>query len=259
MHMGGDKRRRSASQLKMFRKCGEQYRLIKFERIPQQESAASIQGSAVHYAAEQWERSGRTIDIAEVYDAEFERLLKKVSEKSPITEWRVWGRGTDVQKDIDSRRQAGREQAKTLAEMFKAKQIAELPDGSPAVEVHFELDLGPCIVVGSIDRIDDHDGLLAVEDIKTGIREASPIQLGIYALAARDILGMDVWQGDFYYAKDASYSDPYDLSRFTRRYIEDQFSIMEKMIDERLLAPSPGGECFTCPVKSHCKEIGWKK
>ena len=264
MSMGGElklnpKRRRSASQLKMFRTCEERYRLIKFERVPQQESAASVQGSAVHHAAEQWELSGRTINIGDTFDVEFDRLLATTAERSPTSEWRVWGKGSDVQKDIETRRTLGRGQAETLAITFQTKKIAELPDGTPAVEVRFELDLGPCIVVGSIDRIDDHDGTMVVEDIKTGVREASPIQVGIYALAAREILGYDVWQGDFYYAKDGTYSPSYDLSRFTRAYLEDQFSIMEKKIEQRLLTPSPGGECFTCPVRTNCKEIGWKK
>jgi CRISPR/Cas system-associated exonuclease Cas4 (RecB family) len=258
MSMGG-KRRRSASQLRLFRECPEKFRLTKLERIPQQESAAAIQGSAVHYAAERWEVAGRPTDfIGRVASAEFDRLVRTTAAKAPIESWRVWGKAT-VEEDIASRRAAAVEQAELVAAAHRDIFPIELPDGSPAVEISFRVDIGPCEIVGSIDRINEHpEAGPIVEDLKTGTREHTPVQLGIYAMAARAALGEDTWQGTFFYAKDGKFSKPYDLSRFTREYLAEQFSIMEDAINKKLLFPSPGAGCFTCPVKKYCRELGWK-
>lgn len=258
-----EKRRRSASQLKQFRTCGEYFRLARLERVPQRESAASIQGSAFHETACEWELSGRQINPAGDFTLRYGRMISDLDAKVPRKEWRVWGRGRDVDADIETRLTNGREQITNYCLKMRDNYTfpADLPDGSPAVEVHFEMDIGPCIVVGAIDVIVDEMSTYnryKVRDLKTGSRESSPIQLAIYAMAARHTLGMDIWHGDFYYAKDDSFSETYDLSRFTDRYIIREFEIMEEAIERRLLHPSPGSDCFTCPVKGYCKEIGSK-
>jgi putative RecB family exonuclease len=255
------KRRRSASQLKQFRTCGEYFRLARIIRVPQQESAASAQGSAFHAAAERWERSGRTINPEVAYVHEYGVALTRLEERQPRERWRIWGRGSNVEADIENRLVRGSDQIRIYTDRMLESGIlpCELPDGSLAVEVSFEMDIGPCIVVGSIDVLVDEMetyGRIKVRDLKTGTKEASPIQLAIYAMAARNVLGMDVWHGDFYYGKDGQFSDTYDLSRFTDEYIIREFEIMEDAIESRLLHPSPGSDCFTCPVKGYCKEIG---
>lgn len=251
------KRRRSVSQLKTFRSCPHAYQLMKLERVPQQESAASIQGSAFHHAAYLWELDRGTNYRVE-YLNEYSRLLVETEKKSPRSSWRVWGKGSDVDADIERRRETGLEQIESFVQNFENRYAVEIMPGLPAVEVMFELDIGPCILVGSIDRIDQVGSSIVVNDLKTGTREASPIQLGVYAFAARHTLGISPLVGDFFYAKDGVFSDPYDLSRFTDDYIVEQFTILEKAIENRTLFPSPGPSCFTCPVKQYCKELGFK-
>lgn len=255
-----NKRRRSASQLAMFRSCPEKFRLIKLQRVGDQQSAAAIQGSAFHEtaAAIELEDPNALRSPERYFLTQYDKLIEETEKKAPRSSWRVYGRGNDVDGDIQKRRETGLSQV----ESFMARRSADgwvidtTPDGSPAVEVRFSLEFETFVIIGSIDRIESCG---RVRDLKTGTREATPMQLGIYALAARELLGYDIWEGDFYYAKDDTMSETYDLSRFTKQYIERQFATMNRMVEMDLLIPSPGPDCFTCPVRYWCRELGKAK
>lgn len=251
------KYKRSVSQLRMLRECGEKFRLLKIERKPDRPSAAMVQGIAFHEAYELWERSDRKIDAVATYHQTYDAKVAEISQATPLTEWIKYGKIGSVQKDIEARRERGAEQVETYIDhCLKAPwRVWHLPDESPAVEVDFEIDVGTSIVRGKIDVILEWtDGQLTVRDMKTGNKESSAIQLGLYKVAANECLGLDITYGDYYYAKTGELSDPIHLGNFDLAYLANQFETADKIIEQRLFLASPGSNCFQCPVQKYCRE-----
>src|SRR5690606_29952771 len=59
---------RSVSQLKQYQKCGYSYYLARIEREWERPAAWLPQGLAVHEAAEEYEKSGRTMSLDKMQD-----------------------------------------------------------------------------------------------------------------------------------------------------------------------------------------------
>lgn len=256
-----EKRSRSVSQIKLMRQCPERYYWARIKREPFVPSAAIIQGTAFHETYAEWELSGRKIDVGAAYLSIYKRELDKYAEEIPITKWTVWGRGRSVVEDIEIRRELGKQQALTYSERCKSEKdewrVYRLPDGDLAVEVAFSIDIGTTNVVGSIDVIREITpaDVLVVRDMKTGLRENTPFQLGLYAYAANVTCGINIVLGDFYYAKDDTVSKYYDLRNFTPEYLGQQFLILEETINQNLWMARPSADCYNCPVYHKCREF----
>jgi hypothetical protein len=240
------------------RDCPEKYRLERLEREPFIPSAAMIQGTAFHRTYEEWEKSGRQINVARKYVENFDTEVSKESERTPISRWKVYGRGRDVMADISIRRDTGTQQIIDYSAYCVETRLSlfELPNGEPAVEVPFSINLGGVEVIGSVDCVIDYgNDALTVRDLKTGGREASGFQLGLYAEALRQALGLDIILGEFYYAKDNTLSEPIDLRNFTNEYLTTQVKAIDTIINNRAFMPHPTSNCFTCGVRSKCREF----
>jgi putative RecB family exonuclease len=251
---------KSVSNLKLYRECGLQWKFRKFDKIESQPAAWLPQGTAVHAAWEAWEKSGRTLTtekILEVYYAVFDAEMDKLKEKQPdLKQWLVVGR-TKIENDIANRRERGAEQAIRFIERIKDEPWKpwELPDGSPAVEVPFDVDFGFGPIRGYVDLIKEfNDGTLLITDIKTGNREKTALQLAVYAHAVNEIFGLAITQGSWYYAKDDVWSDRIDLSELTVEYLRQQFESQEKGIQNRVFLANPGSHCALCPAQRKCIE-----
>lgn len=253
---GSKKYRRSVSQVKLMRKCPEQFRLLKIvgeEYVP---SVAAIQGSAFHSTYQAWEISGRQIDPELVFGLEFDMMMENESSKTPLSRWKVWGRGRTIDEDINIRRDTGSNQIFTYTQRcLNDPWIPMVMNGLPAVEVPFQVDIGKTNVVGSVDTIVEYKGDMKVRDLKTGGREASAFQLGLYAVALQLQYGLRIVHGDFYYAKDDTTSKPYDLRNFTVDYLSTQLEALETIIQNNAFLASPSSDCFNCPVMKKCREF----
>ncbi|HBL18558.1 MAG: hypothetical protein A2X36_09115 [Elusimicrobia bacterium GWA2_69_24] len=90
-----------------------------------------------------------------------------------------------------------------------------------SVEREFLFPLGPHLMIGTIDRIDRRpDGDVEVIDykthleIQTELQAADDLQMGIYALGAKEGLGIEPqWLTLYYVAADRRVSVPYDPAR----------------------------------------------
>jgi putative RecB family exonuclease len=251
--------KRSVSQIKQFRRCPESFRLERIERLGGKPSAAAIQGSAFHEAYRLWESSGRTVRPDLIFTKLYDEMIEEERQVTPLDSWQVWGKGVKVLPDIAKRRESGIEQIQKYCNRVAngTDSVIELPDGSLAIEVPFEVAVGPGIVRGQIDVLyRSGTGINVVRDLKTGVRESSAFQLGVYALAAEKQYEIPCKWGDYYYAKDDTTTPPIDLSHFTEEYISSQVRVIESAIANNLFMAQPSSGCFSCPVSGHCREFG---
>jgi RecB family exonuclease len=211
--------------------------------------------------SEEWERAFRDLtelELKEIYYESFDSEILKYKEVQPdLSKWLTMGR-TRIQTDIDNRRERGWTQFQTYQRraMEEPWKVWELPDGSPAVEVSFNVNLGEGLIVrGYVDIVKDWGGdRLTVNDLKTGNREKSSLQLGVYKVALNEVFGTDVKDGSFYYAKDDTYSKTFDLSVWSEEYLREKFEAMERGIDNRVFIANVGDFCGLCPAKAQCPD-----
>jgi putative RecB family exonuclease len=263
---------RSLSQLKQYSKCSEAFRLQRMvrPRLPSRPASWLAGGLAFHDATEEYERArfeGETwvptqlgTRFTELYDWHIDSLKQ---EQPDLDLWLKPPRST-VEKDITNRLKSGVEKwiPNYLEYTKQPWKIFELPDGSPALEVQFEIKLGEVKVTGSIDRVLEwEDGACSVEDLKTGNREERFDQLGLYAYVLNSLredffLDSDIDQGRYFYAKDGQWSDWKPMARYTEKYLTDIYTALDRGIQNRVFLPNPG-DCEICAVRPWCRELGW--
>lgn len=248
---------RSASQLSQYLECGEAYRLQRIERVPRQPAYWFIQGTATHAAIEHYEYAAQDVSTAELFET-FEQAWLEEEAASTI-EWpdrHEWMTGSKkpAEQDGEERFTRGWEQVLEYVEWSKTQfshRVARLPEtGEPAVEVPFELDLDGVKVVGKIDQILTG---ARVRDFKGGNRKPSNnFQLGIYGLAATEIMGKPYTTGEFYYAKVNNTLPSVDLRPYTRERLTAIFQSLDKGIQQGLYMPHPVDGCKLCGVRREC-------
>lgn len=249
---------RSVSQLTSYAGCSLRYRLERIDKAPQAQAAWTIQGLAVHAAVEHYERSRRTASLEDCINAYVERwddeMAVALRKQPDINGWLRGGR-KQAKADIEERYELGQRQVAEYIEDVSVSPwiVAEMPDGSPAVEVPFSIDLDGIRVIGYIDQIIEHaeTGVLRVRDLKTGNEPAWPIQLVMYRMAMMESLGFDIQGGDFYLCKKRGPSKTYDLTGLSRGTVAKWYAALDKGIREGVYLPNPGN-CFPCSVKAHC-------
>lgn len=165
-----------------------------------------------------------------------------------------------TENDIEERKSKGliqTEAYKVFAEN-DSFVIADVDDYTIGVEIEFEVMIGKVLVRGAIDQIILHPDGYEVRDLKTGNREASPIQIGIYKVALEKIFDWPIVKGSFYYAKDSKVVtiSQKELDRYDEAYLSELLEALETGIQHKVFIPNPGSHCTFCPVKDSCREIG---
>ena len=257
--------RRSASQLESYLRCPEAYRLEKVVKAPQYPAAWLTQGIAFHDAIEKWERTGRTFPIETVVEwfvtAWNEQLAKQMEQEPNLSVWLTGGR-TKPENDIKNRFERGQQQVMDYIAWALATEnewrILDLGDHDLACEVEFDIQLQGVRVVGFIDQlIEWPNGTVTVRDLKTGTKlPPTARQLGIYKIAAKEVLDLDINWGDFYMSKNTAPTEPYDLSRFTPERVGRWFVNLDRSVMEGRFTPNPGDYCRICAVERFCDLLG---
>ena len=253
---------RSVSQLKLFSRCGESYRLNRLHghEIEESPAAWTAVGVAFHLAYEHWEREGRKVSLKELFTLYYEGEIKRLKMLQPdLSKWTRTPRVKDTLRDIELRGKAGAEQADVYEQHCRIAewQVLRLPSGEPAIELDFIMKFGTIEVWGAIDvLLEWPDGVVTIRDLKTGNREEDFRQLGIYRWAVKESFNIDVDWGEFWYIKDGA-NRSVDLRRYSKEYLTNQFEALDTAIVNELFIASPGANCKMCDVRPHCREMGW--
>nr|WP_246430724.1 PD-(D/E)XK nuclease family protein [Streptomyces rectiverticillatus] len=258
-------RRRSHSQFSQYKRCGHEYEHSRVLRTPQAPAAWFAQGTAVHAAIEQFEKSARTLTKVQAVDAyvaawadEQEKMFKV---EPDVNRWRVIGRKRPS-KDLEDRYLEGHRQVVGYVDYVKSsgETVWSLPDGKPAVEVEFNVELDGVPVLGYIDQIIEHPDLgLMVRDIKTGTKlPTDPLQLVLYKMAMKIQFDVDVQYGDYWMGKNLAPTDPYWLGNVDAAWLADQYRQMDIAERNGVYLANPGDHCRVCGFKGQCFIFGGK-
>lgn len=258
---------RSVSQINQYLRCPQAYKLGRIDKVWSRPAAWLPQGTAVHAVAEQFERrlwAGDPMPLDEAKDLfreEYAKGVGELCEETPNFEWWFWSGPYNGERDVERRYEIGLEQVEKFVEWRESpgQQIWVTPDGTPAIELEFAVELDGIIVRGFIDAvvIDPAGDYLRVRDYKTGNSPGDDFQLGVYSVALQELYGIKPAWGDYFMVgkKGAKprISGPYDLSRWTRDEVTARFHEVEARIQAGDFTPDPEpGKCGFCDVNYHC-------
>lgn len=245
---------RSVSQYNQYDRCPEAYRLQRIERVWQKPSAWLPQGSAVHYAAEMWEKSGRTMSLAEAQDAFAKSYSEEVARYANITpNFAFWERSGpyDGRTDLERRWGIGMAQVAAYIKYYEEHphEVPSVYEDVPAVEFSFDVKFGEVSVRGLIDMVVDDKP----RDNKTGKKPGDDMQLGTYAGALAVKYDIPFTTGDYWMAQQGKPTRPYDLTGWSLGRLADEYGQLDENIRQERFDPKPSVDtCMFCSVRSSC-------
>lgn len=253
-------RKSSVSQVNQYLRCPKAFQLARINKAWQRPASWLSQGLGVHRAMEEWEQSGRQLspgELVEIFTEEYTRSIEEQAETTPNME--VWfGSGPyDPVTDIERRFHKGLEQIGSLtayAEDHQEEKIWVTPNGEPAIELRFEVELGGVPVIGFIDQIIETPKGLVVRDIKTGSKPGDTFQLCTYAEAMKQTYDVDIDRGVYWMGRTGR---PGRVKVFTdkdRSNVHEVFEEVNRLIaDKHFPADPEEGKCTMCSVRTSCK------
>lgn len=254
---------RSVSQKNQYDRCAYQYYLERIEKVWVKPAAWLPQGTAVHLAVEEYEKSGRTMPLEEAqevysksYDAETNRYL----DKTPNMDFWFASGPYKGQEDIERRYGLGMEQVGRYYDWVEKapEQVIWIdPDGTPAIELSFVVDLDGVKVRGYIDQVVEIPSLPQphVRDVKSGNKPGDDFQLATYAVAVNKMHGTEITTGDYWMGRQGK---PTKSMYYLESWTEEKVTAEFHRIDEGIKAgnfpadPEPS-KCNFCSVRDACK------
>ena len=266
--MSEERKHRSVSQINQYERCPYSYKLARIDKVPQRPAAWLGQGSAVHEAAEAWERSGRTMSLDEAQDVFRESYQKHINEACDLTpNWEYWFASGPYggEADIERRYLIGLEQVEKYVRWYEThpeEVIWIAPDGTPGIELGFDIDLDGVLVRGYIDAViqnyrttNNGPATIIVRDNKTGNNPGDDFQLGVYGVALAEQFGIEPPQlGDYWMGRTGKPTYPFQIGDWTRERVSARFAELEANIQAGLFPPLPDPKkCNFCDVSASCK------
>jgi putative RecB family exonuclease len=252
---------RSVSQLKSYERCPMSFKLARIDKVWQRPAAWLAQGSAVHEAAEWWERTGRTgslEDAQDVFRTSYAGYISDSTEHTPNMEWWFASGPYRGAQDIERRYLIGLEQVEKYLNWYSThpeEVIWIAPDGTPGIEIGFDIELDGIPVRGFIDAIIEENGNLVVRDNKTGNQPGDDFQLAVYAVAIAESYGLAAPSlGDYWMGKSGKPTYPYNLVDWTKEKVTEKFRELEDNIQAGNFEPKPDPKvCGFCDVQLSCE------
>lgn len=275
---------RSVSQINQYLRCPLAYKRQRIDRVPEMQSPWFPQGLAVHKGGEEFEKSNRTMSleqIRQVFSDEYARQINKTCEKVPNFDWWFSSgpyragesytsyKGKYYQSDISRRYQLGLEQVERYHEYYTSiapeEKIWITPDGEPAIELEYYVDLDGIMVKGAIDQIIKYEGIpsmksswapdeIRVRDIKSGKQPGGDFQLAVYAIIMWVKYGVVILVGDYWMGHQGKPTkEPYKLDHWTYEKVSEEFHTVDAKIRAGDFPADPDPDkCRMCSVKVGC-------
>ena len=254
---------RSISQLKLWTKCGELFYLERFKRseMPRRPAAWTILGITLHDTIMEWEKSGRRLDLDEYFDRCYDQEVALQTRIQPNDRyWMLPPRTNSVRKSIIDYKKRGFKQLEKYVESVRDAPW-EVSYLEKQFTIGFEGNGDPLAVNGGIDRILYFPGTdeYVVEDLKTGSPEdeEDKRQLAFYAFVGRELWGIPVKLGRYWYTKVDRPSETVNLEKYDKNFWARTFQQLDEAISREIFLPSPGKQCFLCSVRPWCSVQGW--
>ncbi|MEO6086939.1 MAG: PD-(D/E)XK nuclease family protein [Umezawaea sp.] len=241
--------------------CPYRYYLNRVAKVWSRPAAWLSQGLAVHEAIEAWEKSGRTMAVDQAVEAFRESYVKhtnRLCETTPNFEYWFSSGPYNGQVDVERRFGLGMEQVRRYVEYYTetapAEVIWETPEGQPAVELGFDIDLDGVRVRGYIDAVVDHPRFGPhVRDAKSGRLPGDDFQLATYAMAVTELHGVEVVTGDYWMGRSGGPTTVYKLDKWPRARLVEKFGELDDAVKAERFDPEPeAAKCRFCSVNASC-------
>lgn len=250
---------RSVSQVHQYERCAYSYKLGRIDKVWERPAAWLAQGSAVHDAHEAWELSRRQMPLdamEDVYRAAYGGYIDSMLESTPNIDWWFPSGPYEPMVDIERRFGIGLEQVAKIPAWYASHPEEVLwiaPDGTPGVELSFDIDLDGIRVRGYIDAIIDNGEEIIVRDVKTGTQPGDDFQLGTYAVALSKEHDLLSFRGDYWMARTGKPTIPYDLRYWGEERVTEVFHEVNDAIERGDFPPvSDPKICRMCSVAWAC-------
>lgn len=215
-----------------------------------------------------------SFSVREVFRQEMDLAVQQEIDQSgfAVPEW-FWAGPYDGHKSIDRWYDQGPEMVEAFIGWWEFNPEAEIwitPDGTPAIELPFEITLGSVPVRGFIDLVVQIGTALVVVDLKTSAKTPGDYrQLALYACALELSYGIRPRYGTFFMCRGIGRGDkpktyfmrPVELDKpqFSVEYLTREFALAEKAIQEGIFPAKPGEQCARCGVAYACTEADGHK
>src|SRR5688572_14223379 len=233
----GDGLMLSASDIETYRLCPLKYKFARVFRIPQEPTINQRFGIVVHQVLERFHAGGggSLDELMQLFEAS----------------WRRSGFG-DSNDDLQFR-------AKAVAALTRYWELDQKRAGRPVwFEKGFSFKLGPHLVRGRVDRVDElPDGSYELIDYKTGRPKSEDdlrddVQLSLYQVAARESWEVEARAGSYYYVLDNE--------KVPVAHSDDEFARVKATVEgiadgilEQEFEPKPSYElCSFCDYRIIC-------
>ena len=205
-------------------------------------------------------------DMHEVYEASYEKHINAACDITPNLDWWFASGPYGGEADIERRYPIGWDQcAKYVAwyDSHPEEVIWIAPDGTPGIELAFDIDLDGVLVRGFIDaviQVDQDPSLIErpvilVRDNKTGNHPGDDFQLGVYGVALAETYNIDPPEaGDYWMGKSGKPTYPFPLHEWTRDKVSAAFKELDDNINAGRFDPKPEpAKCRMCSVSYSCE------
>ena len=270
----------SFSQKSTTQKCSWQYVLGRLLHAPERSSWASVGGTAVHSATEQWDlwtlEDRWVTDPKILEDLWIEHFDKAIAEeaqyaKYPIEEWRASGRQSKLWPDKENRAwwdDHGPAFVKAWVNWRMnnpALQIAELVNQQtgevvPGIEVPGIITLANRPIKLYIDRVFvNGDGVYFVVDLKSGSHTPDDAgQLGTYNVGLTDVYGISAGWGSYWMARTGGGTPWEDMRMWPRERLDHEYKVTREIQEQGLVTATRSSLCSGCSVRDACYAVNGK-
>lgn len=215
----------SYSRLDTYISCAAKYYYTYVQKLDRVFGAAAALGNVVHGVLEHTEELDLT-DMLQVMDQQREKYdpQAEISQDLLTAGWQML---------VD----------------YVDRHAGEIPE-VVGREQYFSIVVGPALISGYIDRVDrEKDGLIRVTDYKTGAWEyrgkpVDNLQLGMYALAAADLYGVDQVYAELYYLRSGHRPGYLFVQEDLRTVANQVYRLVTTIINDRHFHPTE--DEFTC-------------
>ncbi|MFA5361254.1 MAG: UvrD-helicase domain-containing protein [archaeon] len=239
----------SYSQLESFRKCPLEYKLKNILKIPIRGKSVFSFGKTIHAVTHKFVNEAFKREQTDIFKNDLKTLYKIYDE-----EWiSDWYKSAEEQKEFYNK---GKEILKNFYNDLKENHNILSINDELALEKGFQLKLNGDVVIGMIDRIDEVRGGVEIIDYKTGspkktLSKEDKLQLLIYALAAKNVLGLNPVKLTYYYLEDCSKAS-FDVKDGIIEKTEEELKELIKKVKRSNFKPSGGWHCQFCDFRDIC-------
>lgn len=259
-----ERKKRSPSQIGDYQRCPHMYWLKRIEKVVQRPAAWLPQGTAVHTAAEAFEKSSRLMtpdQLSEVYTEAYDAESNKFCAVWPdIDSWSASG-PYPAREDITRRHGIGLQMVDKYVEWTR-KNPAYVPyvigpNGERAIELDLTGEFHGVPVNGKVDVVYWNTELkaLRIVDWKTGNKPGDSFQLGTYADLIRQAYNERISVGFYWMGKTGNLTRAsYDLTEWSYEALGEVYKAVDDQINAGDFPADPEPDkCWSCSVNHACK------